>query len=540
MVNFVKNIDWSFPKICFIASLTTLLMLVSMLFLTNGKFIYIQDDAYIHLEIAKNLVDHGVWGVSYKEAASASSSPLWIIILAFIYLLVGNYVEYAPLVINIVLFFIILKFLWDTLVEYEVGPRRSFVAVLFIWLVTPLGPFIFGGMEHLFHILVVLMFLKSLESWLTNEENKSFPPLSLFVLTFFVAAFRYEGMFLVASAVFFVLLKKKVAAAITMLGVGAMPMTLFGLWSVNNGLFFLPNSLLMKKKVGSSLLLAAKNLFSVAYGNIKMPIFTLFGTQLFLGLHLSIFKNNGDFWRKGTIGLGVVALAFILHAIFGRFSWVPMYRYEAYLVLSGILYLFLALRQYRIEDLVSTSKLFSVSSFVFVILFVILSMPFIKRLYSWPHAVISSKNIYEQHYQLSKFFDRYYKGKTIGANDIGAISYFGGIDVIDFWGLADNKVASAKMNGSFGPSTMENIGLERGMDFAVLFESWFGDNIPKNWIRVASWTIEGNVVAGSPTVTFFMPNCLGVVSLQNNLRDFSSTLKGVSLWYNDVDICHGW
>ena len=49
---------------------------------TGGMFVYAQDDPYIHLALARTLADHGVWGIRPTEFASASSSPLWTLLLA--------------------------------------------------------------------------------------------------------------------------------------------------------------------------------------------------------------------------------------------------------------------------------------------------------------------------------------------------------------------------------------------------------------------------------------------------------------------------
>ena len=44
---------------------------------TEGQFIYPLDDAYIHLAIADQWAQTGVWGISPGQFASASSSPLF-------------------------------------------------------------------------------------------------------------------------------------------------------------------------------------------------------------------------------------------------------------------------------------------------------------------------------------------------------------------------------------------------------------------------------------------------------------------------------
>ena len=43
--------------------------------LNQGIFTYVLDDPYIHMDMAKNLVLHGVWGVDQYGFTSSSSSP---------------------------------------------------------------------------------------------------------------------------------------------------------------------------------------------------------------------------------------------------------------------------------------------------------------------------------------------------------------------------------------------------------------------------------------------------------------------------------
>ena len=62
-----------------LASITFLLILLTLALRSineNGLLVYTLDDPYIHMAIAKNLVTHGVFGVTRFSFSSSTSSPL--------------------------------------------------------------------------------------------------------------------------------------------------------------------------------------------------------------------------------------------------------------------------------------------------------------------------------------------------------------------------------------------------------------------------------------------------------------------------------
>ena len=76
-------------------------LLTASLALTGGSFTFAQDDPYIHLAMARTLAEHGVWGIAPDAFASASSSPLWTLLLAALWTL-GAKAVWVPFVLNLI------------------------------------------------------------------------------------------------------------------------------------------------------------------------------------------------------------------------------------------------------------------------------------------------------------------------------------------------------------------------------------------------------------------------------------------------------
>src|SRR6476469_7310825 len=69
--------------------------------LTGGELTYPLDDAFIHMALAKNLAEHGVWGVTPYGFTSPVSSLAWPVLIAMVDLIAGVHL-WTPFWLNMV------------------------------------------------------------------------------------------------------------------------------------------------------------------------------------------------------------------------------------------------------------------------------------------------------------------------------------------------------------------------------------------------------------------------------------------------------
>lgn len=104
---------------------TSAASLTGLLWRTGGTFVYVIDDPAIHLTMARRLAFDGTWGVVPGEFQSASSSPLWVVLLAPGQRLLGGRIgEVAPLVLALVAALAAVRVLGPDLDVLRPGRRR--------------------------------------------------------------------------------------------------------------------------------------------------------------------------------------------------------------------------------------------------------------------------------------------------------------------------------------------------------------------------------------------------------------------------------
>jgi hypothetical protein len=510
---------------------------------TGGRFVYNLDDAYIHLAIAKHIVQNGVWGVTPYGFSSSSSSILWPLLLAGAFRLLGVR-EIVPFLFSLAASAVLIAILyrqWTTR-----GNSRAWAfGMLIAWmLVLPLGPILFNGMETMLQALASVVFCAAAVSHLS--AGKSGNPAALCALAAFTAAVRYEGCFIAAAVCLLLFLRGRMREALLVGLSAALPVVLYGLYYVGQGWSFLPNSLLIKHSG-----VDWSDPVSL-WGMIARPFRTVFDVDRF---HLPVWQSlavllpvmllgraRGDsktaFWDARVLPAALFLLVALMHSM-----WITVesfYRYEAYLNALGIWAVGCAgapavdwtgLRRHAGAAVAGLCAA------------VVLAVPV------WPHASqalwktpVASRNIWQQQYQMGLFLREYYPRGIVAANDIGAIDYLAEIRLVDLFGLASRRVLQAKLEGRWESGladALETITVSEDARVAVIYDNWFGYNpatggadVPAQWIRVADWTIPGNVVCGGATVTWYALLPEEAPGLRSALEEFAGRMPaGVTVRY---------
>lgn len=515
--------------------LSALILLAVTLFLiklsikqNNGNFVYALDDPYIHMAIAKNFSQFGVWGVDKYSFGPASSSVLWTLILSVVFYFFGLN-EWALLIINLVVCFALLFAINNILGRKIQSTMLLTCLVLYIAFSAPFPLLIFTGQEHLFHSLITLVFayksakilsLKRNEEEATKISPKDYAVMS--ILAILLVGARFEGLFLLFIVFLYSLIRRKIAFGFFLLLSGMAVVIIFGIISVFNNGYFLPNSVLLKGNMPNlSNLRGILKFFGgfAIYQMVKNPVvLVLFTIAIFL-LWEEV-RSKRFFFSFGISYLLLFVGALLLHLQFARVG--GFFRYESYLVVFGIvgIVLYLSSQDYLFGNWQKRKT-------IFIGILIVLSMPFIERALSTIRLILpATKNIYEQQYQMGQFIRKYYNGSTIALNDIGAVNFFADVCCIDLFGLANTEVASLILSRKYNTKHIQEIARKNKVKIAILYEIWFErfGGLPLQWQLVEKWKISNNVVCGDAVVSFFAVSPNAKDSLEKFLQEFQAQL----------------
>ncbi len=508
---------------------TVLLLLILSVRQNQGHLVYALDDPYIHMAIAKNFAQHGVWGVTRYEFSSSSSSLLWTVLLSAIYLIFGTN-EIAPLVLNVIVATLVVISTYKLLDSWrpQMSAVYSFAALLGVIFLAPLPALIFTGLEHILHIFFTIPFVYFSAKVLSGQSTNFWGSESVLLLTLalFLPFVRYEGLFLVFAACVLFILRGRWLYALVLGAAASSTIGIYAILSVQQGWYWLPNSVLLK---GNSPDLTSLNgiIHFLGFGAYlqlwRAPhLFFLFITSLVL---YALLFDRKRIWDKGQIGIVLFTATTLLHLQLAGTGW--FYRYEAYLVALGVFVVattFFAPLTKVMHQIGGNRN--ALPKYAAVgILAMLLTGPLLGRaVRSLREVPDATTNIYEQQYQMGLFLKQYYPGEAVAANDIGAINYLGQIHCLDVWGLGTFEVAEKFVNGPVDVNTVYRLARSRNVRIAVVYDHWLSGRyggIPAEWVKVGEWKVGKAIVVGGTIVSFYAVDPLEKDRLIKNLRRFA-------------------
>jgi hypothetical protein len=501
-----------------------------MLQFGDGSVIYPLDDAYTRLATAKNLADHGIWGLSPHEFTSASSSILYPILLAVCFKLFGQQLI-IPLVINLVaaVGFIVVLQRW--LQQQGLPTLHQLLILLAIIYLTPLHIMVANGMEHTLQILLSFLFVMEFCTWFSSEKNTAgnYPafPLNLYVYALLLTSIRYEGLFLTAVACLALLLRRKWIPA-SLLGIAALlPVTLFGFYSIAHGAYFIPNSLLVKAvplpldgaRIGRFFKDDIFNKLLYPYptkGTVAANRLLIF-LPLVCGYFISQLNKNRLYRQVLYFFMAVT----FLHLAFADATL--FFRYEAYLVACALVVPAVLFAQEGI-------RLFTVwkaaARCVVAWALVFLLYPFFARSWdAYESAGYGFAHEYQYNYHAARFLHAYYNDATVVMDELGMASWLTtGTKLDPMAGIAFKEVTRANVEG-FTRGEYINFLLKKEKPvIALIAENRYHPMLLEGWTKVAAWYTSFRLPGGEAELDLYAVDPTAAPALRASLKAFQSTL----------------
>jgi len=506
----------------------------------GAELTYALDDPYIHLAIAKNLVQHGVWGVTPQGFTSSSSSLLWTLLLAAIVGVIGPQ-SWIPLWMGLLFAVLAVWMAWKMIRELlgpNPGPAQtvlSWLALLMFVLGAPLAPLVLSGMETSLQIFLTLAFTWVSAGILQRPEQKlpRRAQLGLAFLGLLFVATRYEHLALVALVTLALLWQRRWRLAVALAGAALLPVVTFGLVSLANGWFFLPASVMVK------IFASGPTWWSDPAGWLRFRAGQNLGRtyQLLLALGLGVLvfllvDRKVHFAGVRARWLGLLFLpALVAQVLAGQIGW--FFRYEAYVVALGWLALvgLVAAWLNQVKASTSTGRLQALAALGILLL---VAVPLYIRGSGAAHGASGGMtNIYDQQVQMARFLKTYYAGQNIIINDIGAISLWGKVGVVDLAGLATKETALARSENLPLRPVVDALVREKQVKVAIVYYDWWPPELMAGWQMVGAWTLEVPVTVGGRTVVFYAVDPTEAAPLRQHLQEFAPNLHNsveVEVW----------
>jgi hypothetical protein len=479
-----------------------------------GAFTYPLDDTYIHMAVARHLIENGTWGVNAGVSTSASSSPVWTLVLSGV-AAAGVPLDYAPMILSIAGGICIVTTA-DALFRdagMPAWPRAlALVMLIAIGYVPTLAVL---GMEHTWHTAMSLGFLLAL-----RRHGAMRWRIALLVLAAILPLVRFESLVFVGLAIPVVWLKSR-RDAMWLAAAVAGPVGAFILISMASGWLWLPNSILVKVALEMYTAGSLPSRFGEGWSDL--------GEAAGFASAIVVLQFSGTLPARLTREAWVVLGATFVHASLSSAG--VLSRYLGYLAAMLLVAMLSTMWAATLATWRSRSWRSDLALALSIVIFVSWLQP------SWwrardmfANAPVAMRNIADQQGQSARFIREFLSVPgPVMINDLGYVAYAGRRDVIDIVGLGDTAIARRRLAGPIDASVLRARAAVSGAQVALAYETWLIDidpeeGAPRNWIRIGTWLIDDNAVCGEAAVTVYATQPGAAEQLRDDFRRFARTL----------------
>ncbi|MGE0659405.1 MAG: hypothetical protein AB7O63_07930 [Reyranellaceae bacterium] len=462
-----------------------------------GEPVYAMDDVYIHMALAKNLAAHGVYGVTPFEATHASSSPLWVLLLAAGFAVLGPWIWWPGLLAGLSALAVLAvsdRYLrQQTVATKRPAAQTARAGVLcLIVLGASLPPLTLQGMEHPLHAAVTLLAAMLGADAIAGGQRCGRGDLLLIALCLTLPVLRYESLWLTALLAAGLAWRGRYRLAAGLAIATALSICLVGFWAMSRGLTFLPAPILAKS-VGPFLLsddglvrLVARFTWHPLTRIGRVPLLTV----LFVAALIYVLARLWRLRLAALDGTSTVMAALFLagtwaHATFATFGWGS--RYEAYLIVLGLASMGgIAIDLAGRLDGASRGPRLAALLAGFAAALTIYT-GFGRALETWRNAQYAAVEVLNRDIYVGRFLAAAYPRQPVLAMNIGAVVWEGEPRLLDALALGSPEALRLFLAGKLDPAALDALARQHRVRVLAVFEEWFeawtGGRPP--WIPVA-------------------------------------------------------
>lgn len=491
----------------FAAAMTAAVMVV--VDACNGRLISWLDDAYIHMAIARTVAEHSVYGLTPREFTSASSSPLWVLVLGITYTMFGvggNVAFVLNILAAIALLLVAAEQLsrpadtavtlatagggtrWQTVGgTWRVGWAVAGAAALML----AVAPVVLalGAMEHVAHAALMLIGVDAVARRLSDADELA-NNIVLYLTLFALPLVRYESLWLGALAVLGGLAARQWLFAVAALITTLVGPYVFGAISMTEGWWMLPTPILVKS--GFVDLLAEGSALPIAKFLLWYPLKRLVAYVPLLAALMAIsaivllytaVRDRENIRRAWWIALTLSLAGAWVNATFGQFGWGG--RYEGYLLALFCVNLPVAMANLPPPPRAITLRAALLGLATAGITSALLAH---RGVVMHRGLDLAAATVWQRDFWPAEFVEQTHGDDAVMAMNIGALMWRASPKLTDILALGDREIATLVLARRLDNDAVRALAIAREVKIAILFDDYYAQWVggPPPFTKIAT------------------------------------------------------